>query len=247
MHSSPVHGCRAARVSLLLTLASLVVVAACGDDSGDGGPSDPEVEYQGVFGSATTAGRLHFATASAAGIQGSAANLVAPIQLAGTMDFIDGTAQVALTGTLDGSDLSLSGGGYTFTGTLAEDVINGTFTGPEDGSFTATLVPDGGFVVQFCGEYDGSDSGVFSLTIDENRAGGVIIVPDDGSPGQTGRARPKAGSATDVEILPDALPTFVVATGTLNETFNLISGSWNDGQGNSGTFTGSVDACIFVP
>jgi len=33
----------------------------------------------------------------------------------------------------------------------------------------------------------------------------------------------------------------------MNGAFNQITGTWNDGQGNSGTFSGSVDQCIFVP
>jgi len=234
---------RALRVPLFLTLASLFALAACSDESG-GGPPDPEVvEYQGVFGSATTAGRLAFATASA-DVHLLAARAAAGIPLSGTMDFIDGTAQVVLTGTLNGNSLSLTGGGYTFTGTQADGVISGTFTGSQNGSFTATLVPDGGFLIQLCGEYDGDDSGVFSLTIDGDRSGGVIIVPDDGSAGQTGRARPKAGTANEIEVLPDAFPTLVVATGTLNAAQNQVSGTWDDGQDNSGTFSGSVDACI---
>lgn len=246
MHSSPVRGHRAVRMPVLVTLASLALLAACGDDSnGSGGTTTPNVEYQGVFGSATKAGRLAFATNTGALRDGMAA-LVGPIPLTGTMDFIDSGTPVALTGTLDGTSLALTGGGYSFTGTESGGVINGTFTGPEGGAFTATLVPDGVAIVQLCGEYLGSDTGVFSLTLDPSRAGGVIIVPDDGSPGQTGKARAKAGSTTDVEVLPDALPSFVVATGTMNATFNQITGSWNDGQGGSGTFSGSVDQCIFV-
>jgi len=53
---------------------------------------------------------------------------VAPIPLTGTMDFIDGGTPVALTGTLDGNALSLTGGGDTFTGTLSDNVMNGTYT-----------------------------------------------------------------------------------------------------------------------
>ena len=245
MHSSPVGGRRAVRMSLLLTLASLALVAACGDDSNDSDPTPTSVEYQGVFGSATTAGRLAFGTASS-DLRGDMAALRAPITLSGTMDFIASATQVTLTGTLDGTSLTLTGGGYTFTGTETDGVINGTYTGPENGSFTATLVPDGVAIVQLCGEYVGDDTGVFSLSLDPDRAGGVIIVPDDGA-GQTGRARAKSGSATDVEVLPDVLPTFVIATGTMNASFNQISGTWDDGQGSAGTFSGSVDECIFVP
>jgi hypothetical protein len=246
MHPSPVGAQRAVRAPLLLALASLALIAACGDDSNDdGGTPAASVEYQGVFGSATRSGRLAFATTSEDLRNGRSA-LRAPVPLSGTMDFSDSGTPIALTGTLDGTVLVLTGGGYTFTGTESNDVISGSFSGPENGSFTAVLVPDGVAIVQLCGSYAGSDSGVFSLTLDPDRAGGVIIVPGDGSPYQTGRARAKAGSTTDVEVLPDALPTFVIATGTMNAAFNQVAGTWNDGQGSSGTFSGSVDQCIFV-
>lgn len=246
MSSSPVHGRRTARVAVSLLLASLAVTAGCGDDSNDDGGSTTTVEYAGVFGSSANAGRLAFGTATAVVRDGFAG--LAVTNLSGTMDFISG-ASVALTGTLDGVALSLTGSGYTFTGTQNGNVISGTFTGPggETGSFSATLVPDGVAITTMCGSYDGSDSGVFSLNIAPDRSGGVIIVPDDGSPGMTGKARAKANSSDQVEVLPDALPSFVVATGTVNGTFNAITGSWDDGQGNSGTFQGSVDACIPVP
>jgi hypothetical protein len=245
MQSFPVRGRRAVRVPLVLSLVSLLILGACGDDSNDDdGGTQTSVEYAGVFGSPTGAGRLAFGTDFASLRSGPA--LRAPIDLTGTMDFISGSV-VSLSGTLDGAELSLSGGGYALTGIANGDVISGSFTGPdgEAGSFSATLIPDGVAITTLCGEYFGSDAGVFSLNLAPDRNGGVIIVPDDAaSPGRTGRARPKSGSATQVEILPDVQPTFVIATGTMNAAFNAISGIWNDGQGNSGEFSGSVDACI---
>ena len=235
------------RMPVILSLASLVLVGACGDDSNDGGGTPTTtVEYQGVFGSATKAGRLFFGTTTA-DLRAGMASLSAPIPMSGTMDFTDSGTPVALTGTLDGTALVLAGGGYSFTGTESGGTINGSYTGPENGTFTATLVPDGVAIVQLCGEYVGSDTGVFSLTIDPSRTGGVIIVPDDGSAGLTGKARAKSGTTLGVDVLPDALPSFVIATGNLCESFNSITVTWNDGLGNSGTFSGSVDDCIFVP
>ncbi|HEX5819146.1 MAG TPA: hypothetical protein VFY20_09720 [Gemmatimonadales bacterium] len=231
------------RLPLILSLVSVVLVGACGDDSNDDdGTPTTSVEYAGVFGSAANAGRLAFGT-EFANVRGAA--LRAPIDLTGTMDFINGTT-VSLSGTLDGSALILTGGGYEFTGTAVGDVINGTFTGPdgETGSFSATLIPDGIAIVTMCGSFSGDDSGVFSLSLDPDRNGGVIVVPDDGGPGVTGVARPKSGTTDQVEVLPDALPSFVIATGTVSSGFNSIAGTWDDGQGSSGSFTGSVDACI---
>jgi hypothetical protein len=230
---------------MLLSLASLALLAGCGDDNNDGGGGTPTVvEYQGVFGSATNAGRITFATATA-DLRANRAALVAPITLTGQLDFITGTV-VTLTGTLDGTALVLTGSGYDFTGTQNGDVINGVFTGPsgEAGNFTASLVPDGGFVVTMCGTYTGDDAGVFSLTLDSSRDGGAIIVPSDNTGGVTALARPKSGTTDQFEVLPDLAPTFVLATGTVNSTFNAVSGTWDDGAGSSGTFTGSVDACI---
>lgn len=224
----------------VLPLLTLVALAGCGDDDddGDGGGGDTAVSYAGPFASSASAGVIRFGSTAALVADGRAA-LVAPIDVTGTMTFTDGTV-VNLSGTLDETVLALTGSGYSFSGTaVSANVISGTFTGPggESGTFSATLTSDGAAVTVLCGEFSGDDSGAFSLGLLPDRTGGAIVGD------QTGRARPKSGTSNQVEILPDALPSFVVATGTLSGDGQSISGTWQDPTGSSGSFAGSAAAC----
>lgn len=225
-------------------LALLSLLTACGDD--DGGPKDntpASVAYAGTFASDVHSGTVVFASAPA--IRASRQlGLMAPIDLVGTLTFSD-NGVLDLTGTLNGSELLLEGTGYQFTGTLSGGVISGSFTGPsgETGSFSVSVTTDGAQVALYCGSYDGDDSGVFSLALKPDRTGGVIVVPSSGAGGQTGRSRAKSGTSDQIEVLPDAAPTFVIATGTLfaiaGTAFDSVDGEWNDGE-SAGTFGGST-------
>ncbi len=227
----------------LAGLALLTLVAACGGD--DNGPSNQpsSVAYAGTFASDIHSGTVVFNTAPAAIHASMEASLVAPIELVGTLTFSNGST-IDLTGLLDGTDLLLEGGGYTFGGTLSNGVISGAFSGPsgEIGSFSVSITTDNSLVTLFCGTYAGEDEGVFSLALKPDRSGGVIVVPSSGGGGQTGRSRAKAGTDDQIEVLPDAAPSFVVATGTIfginGTSFDSVDGEWNDGE-SAGTFGGS--------
>lgn len=229
----------------LAGLALLALVTACGDDNGPNNHQASSVAYAGTFASDAHSGTVVFNTAPAA-VQASAeAGVRAPIQLVGTLTFSD-QSTVDLTGVLDGTDLLLEGGGYTFGGTLSSGVISGAFSGPggETGSFSVSITTDNAQVALYCGTYDGDDSGVFSLALKPDRTGGVIVVPSSGAGGQTGRSRAKTGTSDQIEVLPDAAPGFVIATGTLlgiaGTSFDSVTGLWDDGDGSSGTFGGST-------
>lgn len=229
------------------SLAAAALLAACGNDSGPSSTTPKAFAYAGTFGSAANSGTIIFSTAPVAikAGNGNAASLSAPIDLIGTLTFSNGST-LDLTGTLDAAALLLSGTGYEFTGTLSNGVISGSFTGPngESGSFSASLSSSGGAVSLYCGSYDGDDAGVFSLALKPDRTGGVIVVPSSGSGGLTGRSRPTTGTTDEIDVLPDAAPTQVIAQGQLfgiaNTAFDSIEGFWDDGQGSSGTFGGST-------
>jgi hypothetical protein len=205
------------------------------------------VAYAGTFASDTRSGTIRFSNAAAAAARESdlQAASAAPINLTGTLTFSNATT-VSLTGTLDGAALLLAATGYSFTGTLSGGVISGTFTGPngESGSFSASLSTSGAAVALYCGAYAGSDVGVWSLALKPDRTGGVIVVPSNGSGGLTGKSRAKAGTTDQIEVLPDAAPTFVLAAGTISviagTAFDSVDGTWDDGAGGSGTFGGST-------
>ncbi len=229
----------------LVPVAGLAALAACGD-SGTSPSTLTTVSFAGSFASAAKSGVIKFSTQAAAALPGPAgvALASAPIQYTGELDFSDGSAKVVLSGTVNGAALSLSGGGYTFTGNQSGDLAAGDFTGPngQSGTFSAVRTTTSAAVKVLCGEYTGDDSGVFSLALKPDRTGGVILVPSTGG-GFSGKARPKSGTTDQVEVLPDAQPNFVIATGTLTSNGDNISGSWNDGQGSSGTFVGNVASC----
>jgi hypothetical protein len=229
------------------SLAALSLLAACGDSGGPSSSTPKAFAYAGTFGSAANSGTIIFSTAPVAirAGNGNTASLSAPIDLIGTLTFSNGST-LDLTGTLDGAALLLAGTGYQFTGTLSNGVISGSFTGPngESGSFSASLSSSGGAVALYCGSYTGDDEGVFSLALKPDRTGGVIVVPSSGSGGLTGRSRPTPGTTDQIDVLPDAAPTVVIATGALfgipNTAFDSVDGFWDDGQGSSGTFGGST-------
>lgn len=228
----------------LAGLAFLTILAACGDDNGSGpGGGAKSVAYAGTFGSDQHSGTVVFSTAPATVRASGEANLSAPIELVGTLTFSDNST-IDLTGALDGNDLVLTGGGYTFGGTLSNGIISGDFAGPggEIGSFSASITTSGSLVTLFCGSYDGDDDGVFSLAVKPDRTGGVIVVPSSGGGGQTGRVRPASGTSDGIEVLPDAAPTVVIASGTIfaigSTAFDSVEGQWDDGE-NAGTFGGS--------
>lgn len=232
----------------LAPLATLALLAACGDSGGPSNSTPKAFAYAGTFGSADNSGTIVFSTAPvtirASGNQRTA-SLSAPIDLIGTLTFSDGST-LDLAGTLDGSALSLAGTGYAFTGTLSNGVISGDFTGPngETGSFSASLSSSGGAVALYCGTYDGDDSGVFSLALKPDRTGGVIVVPSDGSAGATGRSHPTPNTTDGIYVTPDVAPNLQIAAGTIfgipNTAFDSVDGDWDDGQGNAGTFGGST-------
>lgn len=235
----PSGGARVTRLALPLVLLAL---AACGD--GGSGSTNPSpggtVNYAGAFASAASSGVVRFGSGTAAlTADGRVAAVMAPIALTGTLTFTSGTV-VSLSGTLNGTVLVLTGSGYSFNGTAVNgNVISGTFTGPggESGTFSVTLSSSTATVKVLCGEYTGDDSGTFSLALLPDRTGGVVVG------NQTGIARPKSGTTDKVEVLPDAAPTFVIATGTLTNGGSDIAGNWQDPSGAAGTFQGSVAAC----
>lgn len=88
---------------------------------------------------------------------------------------IAGGSTVALTGTFDSSTkvLILSGGGFTFTGSLGGSVLSGTYTGPNGatGGFSSHSTA-AGTVTPYCGTFVGSpcdfcpvSTGVFNIEV----------------------------------------------------------------------------------
>lgn len=247
----------AAASLLLLGLA----VGACSDDNNDnngsGGPP-ASADYKGLV--ASTSGEtgplsITFASpvsappALPASPTGPMLSGGSPVAASGTF-YLGGTGPIALTGTLDSGQLSMTGSGWTFTGTLADGEITGSFTGPggESGSFAAIADSEGNPVAAYCGSYAGTDfttdpasstGGTFSVVI----AGTVVLgtaYNDDGSNEDfSGTANTTAKTFTIKKTTEQGT---LNASGSYSAT--SISGTWNTKVGSltaaSGEFGGGV-------
>ena len=158
-----------------------------------------------------------------------------------------GGATTQLTGTYGTTTraISLSGGGYTFTGAAAGATIGGSYTGPGGaaGAFSSRSTA-GGTVTVYCGNVFGAPpdtgvvTGVFNLAVSDQSgavSGAFIISADDADTvgilaGQvTGTAVSLTGTATAGK----SVGATVSVTGTIQG--GAFSGSSNTGNPASGS------------
>ena len=142
------------------------------------------------------------------------------------------TATIALIGTYDTTNKALgaAGGGHSFGGVYdGTNRLEGVLTGPTTGTFVA-IKDDDNSAIAFCGTFTGDDDGLWNFTID-----GTIIA---------GSYTTLSGSmgALDGSISGNAIsisnPAGGAALATGTRSGDNASGTWNDGQGNSGTWIG---------
>lgn len=166
--------------------------AACSDDDDNGDdPGLPAATNYAGFVASTDGqtGPLNIVFASpvaapprvSAGATGPSFSSSAPVAATGTVS-IGGGAAVAITGSVEGGTLTMTGGGWTLNGSLLNGMLVGTFTGPGGitGSLSAVASAEGSPAKTYCGYFEGSDlttdppeavSGTFSLVI----AGDVLL------------------------------------------------------------------------
>ena len=165
------------------------------------------------------------------------------IDVTGTL-VIAGGPTVTLAGTYDTETKTLvvTGGGYTFTGSFASGIMTGAFTGPAGVSGGFSLSPStNGSVKVYIGTYTsttGGNSGNFNLAVSGTTLNGLAV----DSPG--GNQTPLSGtltSGTDISLVNPYNPTGPpLATGTLNTSTNVMTGVFDSGNGNSGTWTSAL-------
>ena len=134
--------------------------------------------------------------------------------------------------------LHLEGGGYTFTGTLSNGVLSGTWTGPDgtSGSFSALLEGEGTVVAVYCGTYDtANDNGTFNLVRQDASLRGFAVSSVDGD---TIDLSGSVSGNTLTIYATAAGPQANVATATLSADGSTFSGTVNDPE-NPGTVNGS--------
>lgn len=172
----------------ILTCAALMVIgtAGCSSDttgtssgstsggttsSGSSGTSGATggTQYKGTFAGKGEGGSIDVTVSSAAGdVTQKSIHVMATLQVTGTLKISGGTTSV-ISGTFDdvSNTLTITGGGYTFTGKLAANGISGTYSGPNgSGNFS---VLSGAASKAFCGTYGAgastSGAGVWNFTV----------------------------------------------------------------------------------
>ncbi len=193
----------ARRFRLLCTFVAATSLAACGGGSSGSTPATPSAAatstFQGVIaGSGGQGGTVALTIQAQVGASSAVvfqlpfiATLHAQATTVGASGSVHvaGGSTIALSGTFDSSTkaLSLSGGGFTFTGTLVGPVVSGTYTGPgaATGGFSSQSTASG-TVTAYCGTFvtTGNAIGVFNLSVSASGAvSGVAHATIGGTPG----------------------------------------------------------------
>ena len=142
------------------------------------------------------------------------------------------TGTYALTGLYETSTKTLVavGSGINFGGVYdGTNRLEGAVTGNRLGTFVA-VKDDNNTAVAFCGTFSGDDDGVWNFTID----GTIIAGSYTTTSGNMGALDGTISGNTITVTNPAGSGS--LATGT--RSGNNASGTWNDGQGNSGSWIG---------
>ncbi|HEY7029319.1 MAG TPA: hypothetical protein VH438_17015 [Gemmatimonadales bacterium] len=228
-----------------MALSGLIAVGigACSsdDNNGGGGGGGNTSSFVGTVVGGTTnneSGSLTFDIAGTALAPPASitTNSSASLTVTGTLTLVSPAAGTeALTGTYDDAtnQLDLSGGGYTFTGVFdGTSRLEGTYTGANGPGLFVTAL-DAGNAIAFCGTFDGDEDGTWNFVVNGTSLSGSALT-------SSGNVAPLDGTVagTDITIVNPANPTGpALATGTING--NNASGTWDDGAGSSGTWTGT--------
>lgn len=199
-----------------MLLATVLALPACKDDKGTN-PSTIVVLIGSVNGAnGAFSGSIEL-TIDGAAVTGTF-HIVAP-----------SVADHALTGTYNAGNgaVAAAGGGYNFAGIYDG---NNRLEGGVSGTGTGTFVAVKDASLTFCGEFTGDDDGVWNFTIDGSAVVGSAtttsgtVIDLDGQINGTAITIARPGGGT-------------LATGT--RSGDNASGTWDNGVGSSGTWTGA--------
>lgn len=243
---------RAACVALTL------VAVACGGSPTSPAPTSPAtpttpttptppppvqtttVAYSGLFGSGLFTGAVSMTAqvpVSATVSRGQIATISA--SATGTSKFSGAsTTTVTLTGTYDTvtGKFTLASAGWTIEATVVDGVVSGTISTPAGpGSIAALQTTESNPAVNYCGSYDGSESGKFLVTIRNGLASGVAA--QNGEPGGITLAGTADGNNVTLSwSWTEGSGGRGTAIGTINGT--SLSGTWSNTENHSGTWSG---------
>jgi hypothetical protein len=208
-----------------------LLLTGCGGDS-----SGPDIGARFVL--------LGTFSASDASQSGSVSFSINNTAVTGTVRVVSPAAATGtLTGTYNSSteQLTASGGGYTFAGEYdGSAMAGGTFTGPggSTGLFAAHVSTSNARA--FCGTYVSQTNtahGVFNFTVDGTTVTGLVVATFGGTT-YLGGTVSASGAVHIIDAHFPHFPPQDLATGQITGT--NVSGTWDDGAGNHGTWTGSL-------
>lgn len=250
-----------------VTLLSLCLATACGGGSGSSPttPSAPAPPPNTTTFQGTIAGSSGDQTGTlTVTVQGQVASarpwlwlpfistLHAQSVSASGSVHVSGGSTTSLTGTFDTATraLTLSGGGFSFTGSANAGVITGTYASPSGatGAFSSRSTA-GGTVTVYCGDAIGAGGGIrgaFNIVVSEasGAVSGAFSQWFDNPPtlgtitGQaTGGALSLVFTATAGQYAGES------GTGTGTIQGGSVSGTAPAGSGGAGRFSGSTSRC----
>lgn len=249
------------RASFVIAFVFGTVLSACG-----GGSSNPttapstqpsgSTTFQGTLaGTAGQSGTLSITIQTAVARSSFSFLTILHAQsttpVSGTLSLVGGGGTFNLTGTYDSStrNVSLSGGGFTFTGTIGQGAVSGSYAGPNSssGDFSG-LDSTRNSITVYCGTHTSDPrpgeplanlTGVFNLQVSSNGVASGVGTGTRCSGFVNGTTLTLTITGFDAQR---QLTTMYTATGTVqggNVNGTFVGTNNND----RGTFTGSTNAC----
>jgi hypothetical protein len=205
-----------------------------GSSGSSGATTNPTggTTYKGTFtGKGNDGGSIDVTVASAT----TAAKDLHPLtvlQVSGTVK-PSGGAAVAVTGTFDDAtkQLTITGGGYSFTGTATSDGVTGTYTGPKGtGNFS---VLTGSSATPYCGTFAGDASGIWNFVVNGSSLSGSAIDSQGNGDTLTGSV---TGGSVSITTKNGSTATGSISGTTANGTYanGAVKGTWTGTAGCGG-------------
>lgn len=232
-------------LKLVAALSTLAFVTACGSGMLDasrppvvtpsgGGGGGATAAYTGAIADSLHRGALAITVSGAS-------------SASGLLTFVGGPT-VPVTGSADSatSSITVTGSGYTLTGTTHSGTVQGTYTGPSGSGFFAAAADTLTQMTHasYCGTYTSTNGNGWFV---------VVALSDGESSGFTVQTAGSAASHTFIGSIDFTLLTFaattdqaVQATGTVSSDFQTIIGSYAPSIGTTtgtGNFSATTGGC----